>query len=217
MLKKPLSLAFRLRIVPWILILFASISTHAQNKNDLPRKLVIVGDSLTEGYGVAKDKAYPSLLEKKLKDSKLNWEVVNSGISGSTTASAISRIKWVMKSKPNLIMLALGANDGLRGLKPEESKKNLQEAIALIKKEKIPMILAGMMMPPNYGEEYRKAFKTIYSDLAKANDVMFIPFLLEGVGGDPKLNLADGIHPNEKGHTLVAEHVFKSIKWDNLK
>ncbi len=214
MLKRLLSLFS----IPFVLIAFqTNIARSEQNKTSLSNKLVIVGDSLTEGYGVAKEKAYPALLEKKLKDAKLNWVVVNSGISGSTTASAISRIKWVMKSKPNLIMLALGANDGLRGLKPEESKKNLQEAIDLVKKEKIPVILAGMMMPPNYGEEYRKAFKTIYSDLAKVNEVMFIPFLLEGVGGDPKLNLADGIHPNEKGHVIVAEHVYKSIKWDKLK
>lgn len=202
----------------WIFVAwgFASAAAPAK-KTEQVLKAIIIGDSLTEGYGVSKEKAYPALLEQKLKNAKLNWEVVNSGISGSTTASAISRIKWVLKSKPNLIMLALGANDGLRGLKPEESKKNLQEAIDVIQKAQVPIVLAGMMMPPNYGKDYQKAFEKIYLDLVNKNKLIFIPFLIEGVGGKPELNLADGIHPNEKGHVIVAEHVFKSIPWSKLK
>ncbi len=202
----------------WILIAQAvPCFAGAEKKTGQLSKLIVVGDSLTEGYGVSKEKAYPALLEKKLLAAKMNWEVINSGISGSTTASAISRIKWVLKSKPNLIMLALGANDGLRGLKPVESRKNLQAAIEVIQKAQIPLVLAGMMMPPNYGKEYQKEFEKIYADLARSNKLIFIPFLIEGVGGKLDLNLADGIHPNEKGHVIIADHVFKSIPWSKLK
>lgn len=200
-----------------LILVFLTSNAYSQENKTASKKLIIIGDSLTEGYGVAQDKAYPALLAQKLKDAKFNWEVVNSGISGSTTASALSRIKWVLKSKPDLVMLALGANDGLRGLKPEQSRKNLQSAIDLIRKEKINLILAGMLMPANYGKDYQKDFQKIYSDLAKTNQLLFVPFLLEGVAGEPKLNLPDGIHPNEKGHAIIAQHVFKSISWEKMK
>ncbi|MFN8945764.1 MAG: arylesterase [Pseudobdellovibrionaceae bacterium] len=200
-----------------LIFIFFTANAYSLENKTAAKKLIIIGDSLTEGYGVAQDKAYPALLAQKLKDAKLNWEVVNSGISGSTTASALSRIRWVMKSKPDLIMLALGANDGLRGLKPEQSKKNLQSAVDLIQTEKINLILAGMLMPANYGKDYQKDFEKIYSDLAKANKLFFIPFLLEGVAGESQFNLPDGIHPNEKGHGIIAQHVFKSIGWEKMK
>ena len=195
------------------LLTFIFINNNAFAEN----KLVVLGDSLTEGYGVSKDSAFPALLEKKIKASGKNWTVVNAGISGSTTASGPSRIKWMLKSnseKPKLILVILGANDGLRGLKPEESEKNLSQIIEMIQKEKINVILGGLYMPPNYGKDYTEKFKKIYSNISTKYKIKLIPFILEGVGGEADKNLADGIHPNEKGHEIVANNIYKVIKDD---
>lgn len=175
-------------------------------------KLVILGDSLTEGLGVARSAAFPGHLEKKLQAAGKNWVVINAGISGATSASAPSRMRWQMKSKPHVVILALGANDGLRGLDLSSTEKNLGDAIAIAQKENVRVILAGMMLPPNYGAQYAKKFKEMYVHLGQKYKLVKIPFLLEGVAGDPKLNLPDGIHPNEKGHEIIAEHVYSAIK-----
>lgn len=187
------------------LLLFSSLCFAQQ-------KLVVLGDSLTEGYGVAKDAAFPAVLEKKLQEAGKKWTVVNVGVSGSTTASAVSRMKWVFKSKPQAVLLVLGANDGLRGLKVAESEKNLATAIEYAQEQKVKVILGGLYMPPNYGKEYTTQFKKMYEDLAKKYKLVFIPFILDKVAGDPKYNLADGIHPNEAGHKLIAENVFAVLK-----
>ncbi|HEX7676052.1 MAG TPA: arylesterase [Bdellovibrio sp.] len=189
------------------LLFFSSLTFAAQ------KKLVVLGDSLSEGYGVAKEAAYPALVEKKLHDAgKTEWSIVNASVSGSTTASAIGRMKWIFKSKPDVVLLALGANDGLRGLKVEESKKNLDEAVKYAQSQKVRVILAGLYMPPNYGKEYATQFKKMYEDVAKKYKLVFIPFLLENVGGNPKYNQADGIHPNEEGHKIIADNIFKVLK-----
>lgn len=187
------------------LVLFLSINVQA-------KKLVIIGDSLTEGYGVAKDKAYPALLEEKLKAAGKDWKIVNSGVSGSTTASGPSRVKWIIKSKPDMVMIALGANDGLRGVKVETSKKNLDESMALLKEAKVPMIVGGMLMPPNFGKQYSVDFKKMYEDLSKKYNATLIPFILDKVAGDTKLNLSDGIHPNEEGHKVMADLIYKQLE-----
>jgi acyl-CoA thioesterase I len=177
------------------------------------RRILILGDSLTEGLGVEKEKAFPDLLEKLLHDSGYpNIQVINAGISGSTTASGLSRLKWHLKSKPELVVVALGANDGLRGFKIQETRKNLLEILALARKNGLKILLAGMLLPPNYGPEYRKQFEKLFQDISKSEKVPLLPFILEGVGGDPELNLPDGIHPNEKGHARVAQTVLKYIK-----
>lgn len=177
------------------------------------KKLVVLGDSLTEGFGVAKEAAFPAILEKKLHQiNKKEWVVVNAGVSGSTTASAISRMKWLFKSKPDVVLLALGANDGLRGLKVEDSQKNLAEAIEYAQKQKVRVILGGLYMPPNYGADYTDKFKNMYTSLAKKYQLTFVPFILEKVAGNPKYNLADGIHPNEEGHKIIADNVFEVLK-----
>ncbi|WP_413291805.1 arylesterase [Bdellovibrio sp. HCB185ZH] len=188
------------------LLLFSSLS-FAQ------KKLIVLGDSITEGYGVSKEAAYPALLEKKLHEAgKKDWSIINAGVSGSTTASGISRMKWLFKSKPDVVFLALGANDGLRGLKVEESQKNLASAIEYAQKEKVEVILGGLYMPPNYGADYTAKFKKMYEDLAKKYKLTFIPFILDKVAGNPKYNLADGIHPNEEGHKIIADTIFNALK-----
>lgn len=206
-------------VVKYVLFLFYFFSWQVSHSQQTPaqknlKKLVIIGDSLTEGYGVSKEQAFPALLEKLIQKDKLNWTVINAGISGSTTASAEQRLKWVLRSKPDMVMIALGANDGLRGVKVEESEKNLEKVIVAAQKENVKVILAGLYIPPNYGIEYGKKFRAIYENLAKKYKLRFISFLLEGVGGDPALNLADGIHPNEKGHQKIAENAFKVIRGD---
>ncbi len=189
-----------------IALTFSASSSWAQ------KKMIVLGDSLSEGYGVAKDAAFPAVLEKKLQAAEKKWTVVNAGVSGSTTASAVGRLKWLAKSKPDVILLALGANDGLRGLKLEDSEKNLGAAIEYAQKEKIRVILGGLYMPPNYGKDYTDQFAKMYQSLAKKYKVTFIPFILDKVAGNPKYNLADGIHPNEAGHRIIAENVFESLK-----
>jgi acyl-CoA thioesterase-1 len=178
------------------------------------KKLVILGDSISEGYGVSKENSYPSLLENKISQSGKKWTVINASISGSTSASGPSRIKWQLKNKPDLILIALGANDGLRGLPVPAMKKNLAETIELAQKEKIKVVIAGIMMPPNYGKSFTAEFKKVFPDLAKQYKIKLIPFLLDKVAGNPDLNQTDGIHPNEKGHRIVFETVYRFLKED---
>lgn len=188
--------------------LFAGSSSASQHK-----KIIVLGDSLSEGYGVAKESAYPALLEKKLHEAgKPDWDVINAGISGSTSASAIGRMKWLFKNKPQVVLLVMGANDGLRGLKVEETEKNLVAAIVFAQKQQVQVILGGLYMPPNYGKDYTEKFKRMYLELSKKYKLTFIPFVLDQVAGNPKYNLADGIHPNEEGHRIVAENIFKVLK-----
>lgn len=187
-----------------ISIIFISLTSYAQSN----KTLVVIGDSLTEGYGLSKDSAFPKLLENSLKD----WKVVNAGISGSTSASALSRVKWTLKSKPKVILIALGANDGLRGLSVKELKKNLAAAIDEIKKTNTKVLLAGMQAPPNYGKKYTQDFSAVYPSLSKEKNVPLYPFLLDGVAGNAKLNLTDGIHPNEEGHKIILEKILPFIK-----
>ncbi len=189
-----------------IAVLLMGLNCYAQDK------ILILGDSLTEGYGVDSKYSFPSQLENILKEKKLNYRVINGGVSGSTTASGKSRLKWFIKAKPKLMVLALGANDGLRGIKVQETKNNLSQIIKLAQQSGIKVVLAGMMTPPNYGKEYGKKFAAIYPKLAEEFKVKLIPFLLEGVAGIKELNIEDGIHPNRKGYKIIAQTVFNGIK-----
>ncbi|MCB0351061.1 MAG: arylesterase [Bdellovibrionales bacterium] len=179
-----------------------------------PKKttIVVLGDSITEGYGIEKSSAYPALVEERLKKDGLNVEIVNAGISGSTSASGAGRLKWFLKKKPEVLLLALGANDGLRGVKISATKKNILDIIKMAKKNNIRVFLAGMKMPPNYGKSYTIEFSKLYKDIARDEKIPLLLFLLEGVAGDIKLNQTDGIHPNEKGHQIIAQHVADFIK-----
>lgn len=175
-------------------------------------KIVIIGDSISEGYGVAREEAYPTLLQTKITQAGKDWTVLNQSISGSTSSSAPARVKWALKSHPTLILIALGANDGLRGLKPEMMDENLTKAIKLCQDAKVKVILAGTKLPPNYGADYIHQFEAVFPKVAKRTGVPLIPFLLAHVGGHHALNQDDGIHPNPKGHALIAETVFAALK-----
>lgn len=178
----------------------------------VPTKILFLGDSLTEGFGVAKEAAFPALVEAKLTlDTKKKVQFTTAGIGGSTSASALSRLRWHLKTKPDVLILALGGNDGLRGIKVAEMRKNLAATIELAQSNKIKVLVAGMKIPPNYGPKYTAEFEKTFVDLSRKYKTALIPFLLEGVGGNPKLNLPDGIHPNEAGHKIVAETVYKHL------
>jgi acyl-CoA thioesterase I len=177
------------------------------------RVVLFLGDSLTAGLGVEPEEAYPQVLgELLIKDRITDVRIVNGGVSGSTSASALSRLQWYDKIRPAVLFLALGANDGLRGLTIEEMGNNLAEVIDAARKRGMSVILAGMELPPNYGDEYTGSFRQVYRDLAARYSLPLIPFLLEGVGGVADLNQADGIHPNADGHRRIARHVYPMLK-----
>ena len=189
---------------------------YRKNSTENSFRILILGDSLTEGYGVSAQQAFPSLLEKKLNDEfssdkNRSYEIINAGISGSTSSGGVSRIEWLLKSKPDFLILALGGNDGLRGVPVEETKNNLEKIILAAKSKDIPTLLAGMKMPPNYGIEYTREFSKLFEDLANQENVPLIPFLLEGVGGNPAMNLPDRIHPNPSGHQKIAQTVYQNL------
>lgn len=189
----------------------------AQKKTDAPtslKRILILGDSLTEGYGVSKDEAFPALVEQKLNKNKNKkaFDLVAAGSSGSTSASALKRLKWHLKKPTDLLVIALGGNDGLRGIEPEATQANLDKAIVFAQSKNVKVVLAGMKIPMNYGADYRNKFEKTYTELSKKHKIKLIPFLLEGVGGVKSLNLPDGIHPNEKGHKIIAETVYKSLE-----
>ncbi|HYC56700.1 MAG TPA: arylesterase [Candidatus Binatia bacterium] len=197
-----------------VLALFLACAPVAAAEPAGGRPLVIcLGDSLTEGYGLAPEQSYPALIEQELRGSGYpRIEVVNAGVSGSTSASGLSRLKWQLSRKPDVLVLALGANDGLRGIDLAETKKNLAATIDLAKENGVAVLLAGMMLPPNYGRDYTRTFESMYKDLARDEDVALIPFLLEGVAADASKNLPDGIHPNAAGYQIVARTVTRHLR-----
>lgn len=187
------------------LLLFQGSSTS--------KTIMFFGDSLTAGYGLSPEEAFPNLLEKKLKEQGKNCKVINAGLSGETTAGGLSRIDWVLRQPIDVFVLELGGNDGLRGLPLDQTKSNLQAIIDKVKAKNpnAKIVVAGMMVPPNMGNEYSTAFQKVFPEIAKKNSATLIPFLLEGVAGNEKLNLPDGIHPNPEGHKIVANNLVKVI------
>lgn len=175
--------------------------------------LLFLGDSLTEGLGIDKEKAFPRLVEKMLqKKISKDIKVINGGVSGSTTSDGLARLRWYLKRKPELIFIALGANDGLRGLDLTQSKKNLEEIVFYAKKANAKVLLAGMLIPPNYGEKYAKDFEKMYKEIKDKYKLKSMDFLLKDVAGVKELNQRDGIHPNTKGHEVIAKNVFEFLK-----
>jgi acyl-CoA thioesterase I len=179
------------------------------------RTIVFFGDSLTAGFGLADPgtQAYPALIQKRIEAERLPWHVVNAGLSGETSAGGLRRIDWVLRQRVDVLVLELGANDGLRGTAPDVTRANLQAIIDRVRSRypEARIVLAGMRMPTSMGPDYAEAFRAVYPALAAKNKLILIPFLLEGVGGRPELNQGDGIHPTVPGAEIVAATVWKSI------
>ena len=187
-----------------------ALSLGAATVDDRPR-IVAFGDSLTAGLGVATEDTYPARLERRLDEQGLRYRVINAGVSGDTTAGGLRRVEWVLKSHPDMVILELGGNDGLRGLNVQETKANLERIIRRCQEASVTVVLAGMKLPPNYGADYTKAFEAIYPALAKRYRVPLIPFFLDGVAGSASLNQADGIHPTSEGYRIITEKVLEQI------
>jgi len=175
-------------------------------------RIVAFGDSLTAGLGVQADETYPAQLQRRLDSLGYHYRVINAGASGDTTAGGLRRVPWILNNKPELVILELGANDGLRGLPLDQTKSNLRQIIRLLQEAGTVVILAGMKLPPNYGEDYTARFEAMYQMLAKEYQLPLIPFFLEGVGGSSSLNQADGIHPTKEGYEVIVEQVLKVLR-----
>jgi acyl-CoA thioesterase I len=183
-----------------------------QEQTQYEGTIVAVGDSLTAGLGVDEKDTYPARLERKLREAGYPWRVANAGISGETSSGALSRVEWVLKLSPDIVILETGANDGLRGIDPGVMKRNIDETVRILKKNRVTVVLAGMRMVANLGREYTGAFSAVYPSVAGKQGVILIPFFLEGVAGEPDLNQADGIHPTAEGYRIVAETVYPYVK-----
>ena len=195
------------RFFPLLLLWLAMVIAPAAKAQD-EFTVLFLGDSLTEGLGLETGEAFPELIAARLKaEGRDDIKVINGGVSGSTSASALGRLQWYARSKPDLLVLALGANDGLRGLAVDEMRANLAKTIEFALANGIKVALTGMLAPPNMGPEYTEAFAKVFPELAAQYQLPFLPFLLEGVAAVPELNQADGIHPNIEGSKAVAEHV----------
>jgi acyl-CoA thioesterase-1 len=177
-------------------------------------RILFLGDSLTEGYGVQKEESFPSLLENKLKqDLKMNdLKIINAGIGGATSASGLSRLEWHLKTKISHLIIALGSNDALRGLKPADTMKNLDLVIDRALKANVKILILGAKAPPNYSKAFTNEFDSLFLNLSKKYKLPLVPFILEGVAGNPNLNQADGIHPNPEGNKIIADKLLKPIK-----
>ncbi|MFC3227128.1 arylesterase [Marinibaculum pumilum] len=179
--------------------------------DDDPVVITMLGDSITAGYGLAEGEAPPAQLQAWLRDKGVQARVVNAGVSGDTTAGGLARLDWVLAEKPDFLIVALGANDALRGIDPASARDNLDAILVGAKDRGIPVLLAGMLAPPNLGADYAAAFNPIYADLAAKYDIALYPFLLDGVAIRPELNQADGIHPNAAGAALLAERMGPAV------
>lgn len=188
-----------------------SFQQEKSKSNRLPR-IVAFGDSLTAGLGVPPDDAYPGQLARWLREQGLAYEVINAGVSGETSAGGLRRVDWILKTQPRLVILELGANDGLRGQPLIETYENLKGIIERLQAKGVLVVLAGMRLPLNYGDDYTEEFSELYERLAKEYEVPFIPFFLEGVATHRHLNQGDGLHPNAKGYSIVVENVWRTLQ-----
>ncbi|MCS6291789.1 MAG: arylesterase [Nitrospira sp.] len=195
--------------LPGVLPLARAVGTSSVD--DRPR-IVAFGDSLTAGLGVAADETYPAELQRRLDALGLRYRVINAGVSGETTAGGLRRVPWILRSKPEIVILELGANDGLRGLRVEETKANLEHIIQQLQQAGTQVILAGMKLPPNYGNDYLSAFERLYPDLATRYRLPLIPFFLEGVAASNTLNQADGVHPTARGYRAIVEMMLGRLQ-----
>jgi acyl-CoA thioesterase-1 len=174
--------------------------------------IVMLGDSITAGYGLPPEQAYPTLIAERLRAEGSHWRIVNAGVSGDTTAGGLSRLDWLLRQRVDILLVALGGNDGLRGLEPDAMRANLAHIIERAQARGITVVLAGMRMPANYGADYQRRFAEVFPALARQYKLAFVPFLLEGVAMRADLNQPDGIHPNERGAQIVADTVWRVLK-----
>lgn len=203
--------------VVWALLLVACLSlvgarSAAIGGRPAEVRIVFLGDSLTAGHGLGEDEAFPALVGQRLEREGLAVRVVNAGVSGDTTAGGLRRLDWLLHQRPDVVVVGLGGNDGLRGLAPEDTEKNLRLIVERAQDSGARVLLLGMLLPPNYGPRYTSDFAAIYPDVAEDLDVPLVPFLLEGVGGRPELNQGDGIHPNAEGQRKVAETLYPFVE-----
>ena len=191
-----------------------TIANETAPKSEPTTTVVVLGDSLAAGYGLDPSESFPALLQKKIDAAGLKFTVVNAGVSGDTSSGGLRRIDWLLKRRVDVLVLELGGNDGLRGIPVGVTKTNLQAIIDRTKQKnpRAQIVIAGMQMPPNMGADYTTNFAKLFPELAKANNAALVPFLLEGVGGKPELNLPDLIHPTAEGQKIVATNVWNVLK-----
>jgi len=192
----------------------ANEAVAAESVEDNRKVILFFGNSITAGYGLDMSEAFPALIQQRLDSLGYSYHVINAGLSGETSAGGLSRIDWVLKTPVDIFALELGGNDGLRGISLDDTEKNLSEIIEKVRQSnpQVKIIVAGMQIPPNMGQEYTDQFKGIFPSLAEKHNTALIPFILEGVGGIPELNLADGIHPTPEGHKILADNVWAVLK-----
>jgi acyl-CoA thioesterase-1 len=208
--------------IPLSLLIAALVSPLlAQTGDDVPparasdehRPLVVfLGDSLTAGLGVNEDQAYPAVVAERLAAAGHPVRALNAGVSGDTSAGGVRRLNWLLSQHPDVVVVGLGSNDGLRGLPLEQTESNLRQIVTRVREAGSRVLLLGNVVPPNYGPDYAPKFAAIFSRIAKDLDVPLVPFLLEGVGGRPELNQGDGIHPTAEGHRIMAQTVFPKLE-----
>lgn len=189
-------------------------STTTNTTTVKKKSIVFFGNSLTAGYGLSPEQAFPALIQQKIDSLGLPYLAINAGLSGETSSGGLTRIDWILQQPMDIFILELGANDGLRGIPLAQTKKNLQDIIDKVKAKypEAKLIFAGMQIPPNMGQTYSTEFRDMFGELAEKNSMALIPFLLEGVGGEPELNQEDGIHPTAEGHRIVADNVWKELE-----
>lgn len=195
------------------LFFLATSSGHVNSQDADEKRILFFGDSITAGLGVDKSQAFPALIQQKVDSAGLNYEVINGGLSGETSAGGLRRIDWVLQRPVDVFVLELGGNDALRGIELSSTKENLQQIIDKVqtKYPEVPIFLAGMQVPPNLGQEYTKNFQNMYPELAKENDLPLIPMMLEKIGGNEIYMQEDGIHPTPEGHRVIADTIWKEL------
>ena len=197
-----------LRVAAALVVLLLSVASASAAE----RVIAVLGDSLTDGLGVARDEAYPALLEARLRREGFEYRVLNAGVSGDTSAGGLRRIDWVLRAQPEIVIVALGANDGLRGQPVSALRDNLVAIVEKLRAGGARVLLAGMRVPPNYGAVYTRDFAAVFPEVARRTHVPLVPFLLEGVAGESRLNQGDGIHPNRQGQQLIADHLWPHLR-----
>jgi acyl-CoA thioesterase-1 len=202
------------RSLVWVAVFFAPLAPQVLRAAEPAPAVVFFGDSLTAGYGLDPEEAYPAVLATRMREAGLTLDVVNAGLSGDTTAAGLRRTAWVLRRPIAVFVIALGGNDGLRGIPPDETERNLQAIIDAVRRAQpgARLVLTGMQSPPNMGPDFTRAFREIFPRLAEKNSVPFVPFLLEGVGGMPELNQPDGIHPNAEGQRRIADTIWPVLE-----